>query len=208
MTAGEHTTCLQTFALPRNETGGDVFGKYKNEMWKLQNNYLCKSTSVSKVRKIVMVCSRLNSLVTTVCIPSVQKSPLKPTDWQITLWYLLWAHKMKTFFKCFPRCLNCTRKWKRSRTLPTSSCRTNACMPRWNSTFQRGDRNDFSASPRESNDHHSEKHSLLGQCPQPSSTRKGRKGEDGTRGVKERNEVVGREINKNQSFYRIFPSSI
>lgn len=128
-----------------------------------------------------MVCSQLNSLVTAVCIPSVQKSPLKPTDWQITLWYLLWAHK-NLHNSCTIRCLNCTRKWKRSRTLPTSSCRTNACMPRWNSTFQRGDRNEFSANPRESNDHHSEKYSLLGQCPQPSSTRKSRKGEDGMRG--------------------------
>ena len=80
--------------------------------------------------------------------------------------------------------------------------------------FERGDKNVSSAMPREINDHHSEIYSLLGQCVQPWSSQKGKKGEDGMRegedGMregKERKEVVCWEINRTRLFYRIFPSS-
>lgn len=100
---------------------------------------------------------------------------------QITLWHLLLAHKMKTFIKCFPRCLNCTRKLIGSGIGPTSGCRTrfrcqSSFTPRWYSTFKRGDRNVSSAKPRKINDHQAEIHGLLEQCPQPWSSRRGRKG--------------------------------
>lgn len=135
-------THLQIHALPRNGTRGDVFGKYKNEMWKLRtvicvNPFPYSKGSKDKSHHVLPI---ITSVITIVCIPYVQKLPPKPTDWQITLWYLLWDHKMKTFIKCFPRCLNCTRKLIESRTMPASSCRTrfrcqNTCVPRWYSTF-------------------------------------------------------------------------
>ena len=88
---------------------------------------------------------------------------------------------MKTFIKCFPRCLNCTRKLIGSGARPTSGCRTrfrcqNSFTPRWYSTFKRGDGNVSSAKPKKINDHQSEIYGLLGQCPQSWSSQKGRGG--------------------------------
>lgn len=150
-------------------------------MWKLQHNYLCKSISIFQKFKrrshymlLIKLCS--NHCLYTFCTQITTKAKNR----QITLWHLLLAHKMKTFIKCFPRCLNCTRKLIGSGIRPTSGCRTrfrcqNSFTPRWYSTFKRGDGNVSSAKPRKINDHHSEIYGLLEQCLQPwSSRRKGR----------------------------------
>lgn len=55
---------------------------------------------------------------------SARKSQPKPTVQQTNSRHLSRTHKMGMFFKCFPRCLNCTRKLIGSGTTPTSNCRT------------------------------------------------------------------------------------
>lgn len=160
----------------------------------------------SKDRAVIS--SQLTFVVATIGTP-VQKSLPKPKDWQTTLWHVLLAHKMKTFFTCFPRCLDCTRKLMGSGTRPTSHCRTRFCCqnsftPGWCSGLRRGDGNVSSAKPRKINDHPSEIYGLLGQCPQPRSSRRGGEGQMGSEGMR-KNGVVCWQIHRTQSFYRIFP---
>lgn len=134
----QHVSKIGT-ASNRNWWGCLASGKMRCESFSTiicVNQFPCFKSS----RDRVTLCSSLSFVVPIICTPFAQKSQPKPTDWQITLWHLLLAHKMKTFFKCFPRCLNCTRKLIGSGTTPTSGRRTRFCCqrsfsPRWCSAF-------------------------------------------------------------------------
>lgn len=123
------------------------------------------------------------SVVTTTCTPSVQKSPAKPTGWQNTLWHcepMKWECSTNVFLGALIAQENEKEVELCQPHYRTRFCCQNTCKPRWCPTFKRGDGTVASAKPREINDCHLEIDGLLGRAPQPWSSWKDSKGEDGT----------------------------